>query len=176
MENRIDLLKLTDDFIESELHGNDENIQSKNDFLIYYLSQQIKPYVNKNDTKQLLDIFNQYVYICLKYSIVPSSKMYCMLVSIPLSTFYESLNSGNVSSEFIELFKQVNDTCKTVVENKLSNTEKTNINLMFISKAVYGYTETSPVQRIERIDIQVNDIKSITNRYGNIKAIESSDT
>jgi hypothetical protein len=99
-----------------------------------------------------------------------------MLVSIPLSTFYECLNSGNVSPEFIELFKQVNDTCKTVVENKLTNTDKTNINLMFISKAVYGYTETSPIQRIEKIDIQVNDIKSISNRYGSIKAIESSDT
>ena len=46
---------------------------------------------------------------------------------------------------------------------------------MFISKAVYGYTETSPIQRIEKIDIQVNDISAISNRYSNIKSIEMSD-
>ena len=174
-ENNIDLNALTDQFIETELQGNADKVQSKNDFLIYYLSMHIKPYVNHDDIKQLTDIFQQYVYICLKYGIVPSSKMYCMLISMPISTFYDGLSNGNVSIEFIEFSKWINDTCKTVVENKLSNTEKTNINLMFISKAVYGYTETAPIQRIEKIDIQVNDIKSITNRYGNIKSIECDD-
>lgn len=176
MENKINLLELTDQFIQSELNGDAEKVQSKNDFLIYYLSMHIKPYVNHDDINQLTDIFKQYVYVCLKYSIVPSSKMYCLLISMPISTFYDGLSNGNVSIEFMEFSKWINDTCKTVVENKLSNTEKTNINLMFISKAVYGYTETAPIQRIEKIDIQVNDIKSITNRYGNIKAIESNDT
>jgi hypothetical protein len=69
----------------------------------------------------------------------------------------------------------MHNICQTYVENALTNTDKTNINLMFISKAVYGYTETMPVQRIEKIDINTSDLLSINDRYRNIKAIESND-
>lgn len=175
MEKQINLLELTQQFIDTELQGNDDKVQSKNDFLIYYLSQQIKPYINHDDINQLTDIFQQYVYVCLKYSILPSSKMYCMLISYPISSFYDALNSVNVSPKFTEFSKLVNSTCMSMVENKLTNTEQTRVNLMFISKAVYGYTETAPIQRIERIDVNTSDLLSINDRYRNIKAIESND-
>lgn len=174
--NNIDLNALTDQFIETELQGNAEKVQSKNDFLIYYLSMHIKPYVNHDDINQLTDIFSQYVYICLKYSILPSAKMFCLLISYPLSSFYDALNSGNVSPEFTEFSKLVNNTCMSTLENKLTNTEQTRVNLMFLSKAVYGYTETAPIQRVERIDINTSDLLSINDRYRNIKAIETNDT
>lgn len=174
-ENNIDLNALTKRFIESELDGNADKVKDKNDFLIYYLSMHIKPYVNKDDIKQLTDIFQQYVYVCLKYSIIPSIRMYCILISMNHQMFNDIINGVNVSSEFTEWAKWLYDTCQSIVENRLSNTDKTNINLMFISKAVYGYTETSPVQRIERIDINTSDLLSINDRYRNIKAIESND-
>jgi hypothetical protein len=174
-DNNIDLFALTDQFIADELDGNADGVQSKNEFLIYYLSSHIKPYVDKDDIEMLNDIFQQYVYICAKYNIIPSVRMYCILISMNHQMFNDIINGVNVSPKFTEWAKSLLDICQTFVENKLSNTDKTNINLMFISKAVYGYTETSPIQRIEKIDIQVNDIKSITNRYGNIKAIECDD-
>jgi hypothetical protein len=102
--------------------------------------------------------------------------MYCILIGLDYNRYNEWRNGVNVSSDYTLFANTIHNTCMSLIENKLSNSEQTRVNLMFISKAVYGYTETAPIQRVERIDIQVNDIKSITNRYGNIKAIESSDT
>lgn len=175
MENKINLLELTQQFIQSELNGDAEKVQSKNDFLIYYLGMQISQYVNHDDINQLKDIFVQYCYVCLKYSILPSAKMYCILIGLDYTTYNNWRMGINVSSDYTLFANTIHNTCMSLIENKLSNSEQTRVNLMFISKAVYGYTETAPIQRIEKIDIQVNDIKSITNRYGNIKAIECDD-
>lgn len=175
MEKQINLLELTQQFIDTELQGNAENVNSKNDFLIYYLSLQITQYINIEDIEQIKQIFIQYCYICTKYSFLPSAKMFCILIGLDYNRYNEWRNGINVSSEYTLLSNTIHNTCMSLMENKLSNSDHTMVNLMFLTKAVYGYTETSPVQRIEKIDIQVNDIKSITNRYGNIKAIECDD-
>ena len=175
MEKQINLLELTQQFIDTELQGNAENVNAKNDFLIYYLSLQISQYVNMEDIKQLKDIFIQYCYICTKYSILPSAKMYCILIGLDFTTYNNWRQGINVSSDYTLLANTIHNTCMSLLENRMNNSDKTLVNLMFILKAVYGYTETAPIQRIEKIDIQVNDIKSITSRYGNIKAIECDD-
>ncbi len=168
------VFELADDFINTELDGNadPDTINKNNAFLIYFISRHIKRYIDKDNIECLIDVFNDYVYLCLKYNILPSLKMYCILCDIDINMFYEWVNNENVSYKYKELANKIHNTCKTMVENRLTNSERVNVNLMFISKAVYGYTETAPIQKIEKIDIKVNDLQSISNRYNSIKGID----
>lgn len=162
-------------FIQEELDGNDskENVKSNFEYMLFYISEHIK--VNIYDLDMQRTCFNSYVYLCMKYKVLPVMRMYLCMIHMDYKVYTEWIN-GNVSPEYTEFAQNMHNICQTYVENALTNTDKTNINLMFISKAVYGYTETAPVQRIEKIDISTSDLLSINDRYRNIKAIESSDT
>lgn len=174
-EMESNIKELVNEFIMIELDGNDdkENIKQCFPFMIFYISEHIN--IDINDINMQKTVFRMYVYLCMKYNVIPVIRMYCNMINMDYDVYNNWLNGINVSSEFVETAKYMHNTCQLYVENTLTNSDKTNINLMFISKAVYGYTETSPIQRIEKIDIQVNDLSAISNRYNNIKSIESND-
>ena len=131
MENKINLLELTQEFMETELDGNANNVQTKNDFLIYYLSLQISQYVNMEDIKQLKDIFVQYCYICTKYSILPSAKMYCILIGLDFTTYNNWRMGVNVSSDYTLFANTIHNTCMSLLENRMNNSDKTLVNLIY---------------------------------------------
>lgn len=169
------ILEFVKEFIDIELNGNDDKINVKEnfEFMIFYISERLN--IDIYNINSQYECFNTYVYLCMKYNVIPVIRMYCSMIHMDYDVYNNWLNNVNVSPEFVETAKYMHNICQLYVENKLTNSDKTNINLMFISKAVYGYTETSPIQRIEKIDIQVNDISAISNRYSNIKSIECDD-
>jgi hypothetical protein len=169
------ILEYVKTFIDTELDGNNDKINVKENFtfMIYYISERLNIDIYNLNIQNT--VFQTYIYLCMKYNVIPVIRIYLNMIHMDWSTYIDWRNGVNVSSDYTMFSNSIHDICQSYVENGLTNSDKTNINLMFISKAVYGYTETSPIQRIEKIDIQVNDLSAISNRYSNIKSIECND-
>lgn len=102
-------------------------------------------------------LFNVYLSLCIRYNVLPTFGMYCLFTGIDVARaqmclvrsgmrggFRESCN-GDIYNHLVS----VNEFCKTLTIDRLHNMRGSDANLIFISKACYGLTETMPVQTIE---------------------------
>ena len=81
-----DIYRLVDEYIDTELDGDVENIADNFVSMIFYIADNIqKP---SNDDIELLDnLFSIYVRICAKYKVLPTLEVFSFLVGIDRNTF-----------------------------------------------------------------------------------------
>lgn len=141
-----DIYRLVDEYIDTELDGDTENVGDNFVSMIFYIADNIqKP---SNDDIELLDnLFNIYVRICAKYKVLPTLEVFSFLVGIDRNTFTDwSMGRYRVNTAHGSTVKKWFNICKSFTLNRLHNQSGTNANLIFIAKAAYGMAETAPVQ------------------------------
>lgn len=138
------IYSLADEFIQKELNGSEENVHDRFMQMIFYIADRIeKP---DHDNIELLDeMFNVFIRLCVKYEILPTVECFSFLVKINRATFgdwrrgeYRATTAHGATVE-----KWI-DTCRSFTVDRLHNSGKTDVNLIFISKAAYGMRETAP--------------------------------
>lgn len=141
-----DILRLVDEYIDTELDGDSESVGDNFVSMIFYIADNIKK--PSNDNIELLDnLFNIYVRICAKYKVLPTLEVFSFLVGIDRNTFTDwSMGRYRVNTAHGSTVKKWFNTCKSFTLNRLHNQSGTNANLIFIAKAAYGMAETAPVQ------------------------------
>jgi hypothetical protein len=141
-----DILRLVDEYIDTELDGDSESVGDNFVSMIFYIADNIqKP---SNDDIELLDnLFSIYVRICAKYKVLPTLEVFSFLTGIHRTTFTDWANGlYRVNSAHGITVKKWFDVCKSFTLNRLHNQSGTNANLIFVAKAAYGMAETAPVQ------------------------------
>ena len=137
-----DIYSLTDEFINTELEGDPERVRENFARMILYIGDRIqKP---SHDDITLLDgIFQIYVRLCLKYSVLPSLEMFSQLVKTNRATFGDWARGEYRANNdtYSTTVKAWRETCRSFVVDKLHNSDKVNVNLIFIAKANYGMKE-----------------------------------
>ena len=141
---------LSDEYINNILNINPDNAKDPeykkiiaDNFtdMIFYISDNInKP---GNDDINLLDgIFNIYIRLCSRYSVLPSLEVFSFLVGINNGTFSDWADGQyRTSSGHGETVKKWKNICKGFTVNRLQNQTGTNANLIFVAKAAYGMVE-----------------------------------
>lgn len=120
---------------------NKKNIADNFTDMIFYIADNIdKP---KNEDIELLDnIFNIYIRLCTRYSVLPSLEVFSFLVGINNGTFSDWADGQyRTSSGHGETVKKWKNICKGFTVNRLQNQTGTNANLIFVAKAAYGMVE-----------------------------------
>ena len=101
-------------------------------------------------------LFNVYLSLCIRYNVLPTFGMYCLFTGIDVARAQmclvrsgmrgrEDSCNGNIYNHLVS----VNEFCRTLTIDRLHNMRGSDANLIFISKACYGLTETAPVQTVE---------------------------
>lgn len=116
-------------------------------------------------------LFQVYTSLCIQYGVLPSLGIYCMFAGINLSSAYRAIgmkrggNVGQVNNLDLQRFMtNVTDFCQAMTIDRLHNMRGSDANLIFISKAAYGLTETAPVQTIEYR--QADSLEAIADSIG----------
>lgn len=137
-----DIYSCTDQFIQEELGGDDKRVKENFARMILYIADRIKK--PSHDDIVLLDgVFQIYVRLCIKYGTLPSLEMFAQLVKTNRATFGDwargeyRANTG----EYSTTIKDWRETCRSFVVDRLHNSDKVNVNLIFIAKANYGMKE-----------------------------------
>ena len=175
---RNDIYRLVDEYISTVLQISPEEFGSIKEFkqtvadsfvdMIFYIKDNIpKP---SNDNIELLDdIFNIYVRICTKYSVLPTLEVFSFLVGIERRTITCWMNGQyRTASAHGDTAKKWFDICKNCTVNRLNNQPGTNANLIFIAKAAYGMAETAPVQAGQQQGIPQQTAQQIADKYKDV--------
>lgn len=139
-----EIYRLADGFIDKELNGDSDSVHDNFLRMIFYIADRIKK--PSNDDIELLDgVFDVFVRLCVRYGVLPTMECFSFLVKINKSTFSDWMNGEyRKSSAHGKTCKRWLDICKSFTIERLHNSERTDVNLIFISKAAYGMRETSP--------------------------------
>lgn len=154
-ENGVEVYKnkiyqLADEYIQSELFINPDEIKLPEnkkiiadnfDDMIYYIADNIdKP---SNDDIELLDnIFNIYLRLCTRHSVLPTLDTFSDLVSINNATFTDWANGEyRASSAHGKTVKKWKDICGKRLMRWLHQHQGSDGNKIFTAKAAYGYNE-----------------------------------
>ena len=137
---------LADQFINEELGGRREDAHDNFLRMIFYIRDRIsKP---SNDNIELLDkMFDVFVHLCVENQVLPTMECFSFLVRINKATFSDWANGEyRKSSGHGKTVKGWFETCKSFTIERLHNSGKTDVNLIFTAKAAYGMVETAPMQ------------------------------
>lgn len=144
------IYQLSDEYIQMELSidpdeikipENKKIIADNFDDMIYYISDNInKP---SNDDIGLLDnIFNIYLRLCTRYSVLPTLDTFSDLVGINNATFTDWANgeyrAGSAHGKTVKKWK---DICGKRLMRWLHQHQGSDGNKIFTAKAAYGYSE-----------------------------------
>lgn len=170
-----DIYRLVDEYINTVLQVTPEEFDTQKEYkatvadsfvdMVFYVHDRIpKP---SNDDIELLDkIFNIFVRICSKYSVLPTLEVFSFLVGINRSTFSDWMRGDyRVNSSHGTTVKRWFDICKNCTVNRLNNQSGTNANLIFIAKAAYGMAETAPVQTAQQDGIPHQTAQQIADKH-----------
>lgn len=125
-----------------------------------------------HDYKLLDDIFNTvYIDLCTRYNIIPTVLQFCVLCDLPRE-FITDLKNGiyrtdgyKVKPETTQIVKNWFNTCESMTLSRAAN--ESSIGSIFVSKAVYGYSD-APVQQLEIIDNRQSETpQQIAERFRN---------
>ena len=102
-------------------------------------------------------LFNVYLALCIRYNVLPTFGMYCLFTGIDVARAQMCLVrsgmrgglDGGCNDQVYNMLVSVNEFCKALTIDRLHNLRGSDANLIFISKACYGLTETAPVQTVE---------------------------
>lgn len=135
---------LADQYIREELGGDEERVRGRFPGLLLYVHDKLpRP---SNDDIELLDkLFDLYVRLCCRYSMLPTLEGFSFLTGINNATFTDWKNGEyRKSSEHGKTVKRWKEVCRSFLVDKLSNSSKAEINLIFLGKSSYGMRETAP--------------------------------
>ncbi len=140
-----DIYAFTDRYIKEELNGDESKVKGRFPALLLYIHDRVpRP---SNDDIELLDgLFDIFVRLCARYETLPSLEGFSFLTGISNSTFTDWRNGEyRKSSGHGRSVKRWKDICRAFLVDKLSNSSKPEVNLIFLGKANFGMRETSPV-------------------------------
>lgn len=120
-------------------------------------------------------LFQVYISLCVRFNVLPSIGMYAIFTGIsPLvidqivhNTGHYTSRSWMTESDKSYLFTMISNMqgyCKAMTIDRLHNMRGSDANLIFISKAAYGLTETAPVQTVEYR--QTSSLEAIADSIG----------
>lgn len=169
------LLELCDEYVESELRGNEEKIKKRFRDMIFFISDRIQ-LPDRSDVMGLENLFYAYVKLCCKCERLPTMELFAMLCKIDRNTFndwrrgeyrnkaYFTVDGEPIScintwrlnhpgQEYREvpstahssMVEKIYGICRGFAVDELSNSSFANPNLIFVAKAAYGLRETSPL-------------------------------
>lgn len=147
-----DIYLYADQFIQEELGSDGAEVKENFARLILYIADRIqKP---SHDDIALLDgIFQIYVRLCLKYGALPSIEMFAQLTKTNRATFGDWARGEYRANNdtYSTTVKAWRETCRSFVVDKLHNSDKVNVNLIFIAKANYGMKEavSEPIEEYD---------------------------
>lgn len=137
---------LADEFVEKELDGKQEEVHDNFMRMIFYIRNRIeKP--NSDDIEFLDKIFETFLDLCVRYHTLPTLECFSLLVKINRATFGDwRRKEYRASTAHSTTVQNWIDTCKSFTIERLHNSGKTDVNLIFTAKAAYGMVETAPMQ------------------------------
>ena len=156
--------QLSDEYIQNVLFIDLDKVKSPEnkkiiadnfDDMIYYISDNInRP---SNDDIGLLDnIFNIYLRLCTRYSVLPTLDTFSDLTGINNATFTDWSNgeyrAGSAHGKTVKKWK---DICGKRLMRWLHQHQGSDGNKIFTAKAAYGYNEG--VQQIKVVNGQTPD-------------------
>ena len=135
------------DFDKTKIPENKKIISDNFDDMIYFIADNInKP--SNDDIELLDDIFNIYLRLCTRYSVLPTLDTFSDLVGINNATFTDWANGEyRTSSAHGKTVKKWKDICGKRLMRWLHQHQGSDGNKIFTAKAAYGYNEG--IQQIE---------------------------
>lgn len=137
------LYELSDEFIELECNNDISNLNFR--YMLFWCKNKIG-YINKKDIYELDNYFMAYCNLCMKYNKNPTIELFSLFIDINASTISRWLHGSNrdVTPEYKYHAQKWTNICKSALVDDLGNSDKTSVNKIFISKAIYGLAETTP--------------------------------
>lgn len=134
-----------DQYIREELGGDDNRVRERFPALLFYIRDWIeKP--DNGDIEILDGLFGVYIRLCANYGVIPSLEGFSFLTGIHRTTFSDwAAGTYRVSEPHGNTVKKWKEICRAFLVEKLGNSQKPEVNLIFLGKAAYGMRETSPV-------------------------------
>lgn len=145
-----EIYRLTDEFIETELDGDSQELMNGAfPLLISYLSARLPDIPNENI--ELMDkVFDCYVKLCLKYKRLPTIELFANLIKVHRSTLYDWGKEYRLSSKHADTVQKWRDICTGYMIDRLHNKPGTDANLIFVAKSCHGLVETAPAAPAEQ--------------------------
>lgn len=140
-----EIYRLADEFISKELNGDSDSVHDNFLRMIFYIRDRIeKP---SHDDIELLDgIFDTYINLCVRYGINPSLECFSFLISTNRTTLTDwRAGEYRKDSAHTVAVKRWFDICKSFVVDKLHNSDRVNVNLIFTAKSAYQIREAGPI-------------------------------
>ena len=134
---------LADQYIQGNNLTDLKDIQRSFKHMLLYIAANTGPIKDKYNVSILEHVFNIYIDLCIKYSVNPSLIGFSLLTGYPTDNYlYEPYSGKRVTPEFKQFVKNAKATCGRILTDNLSNTPGASVNQIFVSKAVYGYSDT----------------------------------
>lgn len=139
------LYSLADEYIQTKLEGEEEEVSKNFRDLIFYIADRI--HVPDNEDIEGLDkLFGAYTRLCARFGKLPTLECFSFLTGINNATFTDWKNEEyRASSPHSKTVQKWKNICKNFVVDELSNSRSVNPNLIFIAKAAHGMRETAPL-------------------------------
>lgn len=146
--------------------------RNKLKYIIYKSKEQNNINTYNNDYELLNDIFNSvFITLCTRFNILPTVLQFCVLCDLPRDMITD-LKQGiyrhdgsKVNTRTCQIVKNWFNTCESMTLSRAAN--ESSIGSIFVSKALYGYSDT-PVQQLEIIDNRQSETpQQIAERFRN---------
>lgn len=134
-----------DQYIQEELGGDEEKLKGRFPGMLFYIHDRL-PRPSNDDIELLDELFNLYIRLCSRFGTLPSLEGFSFLTGIHRTTFSDwAAGTYRVSEPHGNTVKKWKEICRAFLIDKLSNSSKPEVNLIFLGKAAYGMRETAPV-------------------------------
>lgn len=135
-----------------------EDIKPK---FLFILRESFKSFfpLDYKDIDKLDFLFSCYVSVCEFYDYVPMIELFCDFSGVDnylhvlTSNVYAGQAAKEASRKALIALKKWRNKCKQVLLNSLANNRGSDVNKIFVAKAVYGVTENQP-QTVEDVQRQ----------------------
>lgn len=135
-----------------------EDIKPK---FLFILRESFKSFLplDYKDIDKLDFLFSCYVSVCEFYDYVPLIELFCDFSGVDnylnhlSGQIFATQEMREASRKAIVALKRWRNKCKLLLVNSLANNRGSDVNKIFVAKAVYGLTETQP-QTVEDVQRQ----------------------
>lgn len=161
---------LADQYIAENNLTDLKDIQRLFKDMLSYIADRTGRIKDKYNVPELEYIFNIYIRLCNKYSVNPTVYSFKILTGITDSNYLFNADNGKrVTPEFRAFSKNIRDICGQILVDNIANTSGTSVNQIFVSKAVYGYSDT-PERNIteHRLVLSADNLPKLSVTSGQI--------
>lgn len=135
-----------------------EDIKPK---FLFILRESFKSFLplDYKDIDKLDYLFSCYVSVCEFYDYVPLIELFCDFSGVDnylnhlSGQIFATQEMREASRKAVVALKKWRNKCKLLLVNSLANNRGSDVNKIFVAKAVYGLTETQP-QTVEDVQRQ----------------------